>query len=98
VQPVVVIGDRLTCAGFRLAGVEVHSPAPAELQAVFERALDSAQMVVLTRTAATAIEPAALRRAQAREKPLLVVLNDVRDPDAQSDYARRVRAVLGIGN
>jgi vacuolar-type H+-ATPase subunit F/Vma7 len=94
--PVVVIGDELSCAGFRLAGADVHLPPATEVPALFDQALVAARLVVLTGTAAAALAPATLRAALAREAPLLVVLPDLRDPDAAPDYARRIRAVLGI--
>ena len=94
--PVVVIGDELSCAGFRLAGADVFAPPSAEVPELFDRALGTAQLVLLTRSAAAAVAPATLRAALAREAPLLWVLPDIGDPDAASDYSRRIRAVLGI--
>lgn len=95
--PVVVLGDEATCAGFALAGVETLSPSPAEAPAAFARALESASMVVVTLGLAAALSPGALRRAIARERPIVVVMPDLVDPDADTGVAARVRAVLGLG-
>lgn len=95
--PVVVLGDEATCAGFALAGVETLSPSPAEAPAVFARALESASMVVVTLGLAATLSPGALRRAIAGERPIVVVMPDLVDPDADTGVASRVRAVLGIG-
>jgi vacuolar-type H+-ATPase subunit F/Vma7 len=93
---IVVIGDEPTCAGFRLAGVDAHAPAPAELAAAFERALAGARLVVLTRDCAAALAPETLRAAMAREAPLVVVMPALADPRPDAGFATRIRAVLGI--
>ena len=93
---IVVIGDELTCAGFRLAGVATRTPSAAEATAVLALALGEARLVVLTQALADGVEPGLLRQALAREQPLLVVMPDIAEPDARSDLSSRMRAVLGI--
>jgi vacuolar-type H+-ATPase subunit F/Vma7 len=93
---IVVIGDETVCAGFRLAGVDTRSPADDEVQAVLGQVSDGAQLVVLSRHCAAQLAPDLLHAAQARERPLLVVMPDIADPDAPSAVARRLRAILGI--
>ncbi len=93
---IVVIGDELDCAGFRLAGVETRSPPPAGLDAEFARALESARLVVLGRRCADALPVQTLARAMAREMPLIVVMPDIAAPHADTAFERRMRAVLGI--
>jgi vacuolar-type H+-ATPase subunit F/Vma7 len=93
---IVVIGDEWTCAGFALAGVAARSPAPADLDAEFERALGSAALVVLTRRCADALAPDRLRQAIARESPLVVVMPELVEPQPDAGFVRRIRAVLGI--
>jgi vacuolar-type H+-ATPase subunit F/Vma7 len=93
---IVVIGDELTCVGFALTGVSTCCPPPAELVAAFTRALDTASLLVLSRTAADALPPEVLHEARLRESPLLVVLPDLTDPQPDAALQRRMRAVLGI--
>ncbi len=95
-HPIVVIGDEATCCGFRLAGVSTHTPARGTTEAAFAQAVEHAQLVVLTQGSAMKIEPDRLRRALARERPLVVVIPAITDLDAGPDLARRMRAVLGI--
>lgn len=92
----VFIGDELNGAGFRLAGVQVLNPAPAELAQVFDSVLQRAALVMLSRARADALAPGVLSRAQARETPLLVVVPDIAAPGADTGVARRIRGVLGI--
>jgi vacuolar-type H+-ATPase subunit F/Vma7 len=93
---IVVIGGELDCAGFRLAGVDTRCPAESELAAEFARALADASLVVLTRRCADGLAPGLLRRALAREAPLVVVMPDIAAPQADTGLVRRIRGVLGI--
>lgn len=93
---VVVIGDELNSAGFRLAGVQTRNPAAVDLQAEFAQALQSAALVVLTQASAAALPSGALARARARLAPLVVVVPDIRSPQADTGTVSRIRAALGI--
>jgi vacuolar-type H+-ATPase subunit F/Vma7 len=93
---IVVFGDELNCVGFHLAGVQTRSPAPADLDAEFTRALATASLVVLSRRTADALAPQTLQRALAGESPLVVVMPDITAPQVDSGMAERVRAALGI--
>jgi vacuolar-type H+-ATPase subunit F/Vma7 len=93
---IVVLGDELVCAGFRLAGVATRCTAPDEAVAAFAQARAEARLVLLTSALAAALPAAALRQAQAAESPLVLVLPDLRDPQPDRAFAQRLRAVLGI--
>lgn len=93
---IAVIGDEATCAGFRLTGVDTFVPRDADVGGVLTSLLDRAEMVVLTRRCAAHVDPATLHAAVARERPLVVVVPEVTDPDAELDLARRMQAILGI--
>ena len=95
--PITMIGDEMSCAGFRLAGVNTRSPALADVAAEFARALEAAPLVILSRRCAAALAPQTLRQAMERESPLVVVLPDIADPRPDEGLAGRMRAVLGIG-
>lgn len=95
--PLIVLGDEATCAGFALAGVDARAPAPAEVPGVFAQALESAAMVVITRRCAAALAPRDLQRAVAGERPIVIVMPDLVEPDADPGIAARMRAALGIG-
>jgi vacuolar-type H+-ATPase subunit F/Vma7 len=96
VAAIVVIGDELNVAGFRLAGVDTRSPAPGETGAVFADALASSALVVLSRRSADALPADMLRRALGRESPLVVVMPDIAAPAPDAAFVRRMKAVLGI--
>jgi vacuolar-type H+-ATPase subunit F/Vma7 len=90
------IGDEVTAAGFRLAGAEVHTPAPAELPALFERLLEGPELLLLTAGFATALGPERLQRAGARDRPLLLVVPDARGRERPPDLAAMLRSRLGM--
>jgi len=94
----VIIGAELDCVGFRLAGLHTRSPAAANLEAEFRQALQTASLVVLTRACAALLPPGLLARAQAGLHPLVAVVPDITAPLADTGFARRIRAALGIAS
>ena len=93
---IVVIGDETVCAGFRLTGVDTRTPSDAEVPQVLAEVSDSARMVVLTRHCAAQLAPEVLHAALSRERPLLVVMPDLAEPDMPSGVDGRIRSILGI--
>lgn len=93
---IVFIGDALTAAGFRLAGVESHAPEPEALTGTVERLRGEARVLAITAGAFEAL-PAGLRRAlEAGDAPLLAVLPDVQGQAAPPDLEADVRRALGL--
>lgn len=93
---VVLIGDELAAAGFALAGAEAWPAAGPLAQARFDDALRRARLVVLTPAAAAALDAPALRAAVLRGAPPVVVMPDLVAPRADTAFAQRMRAALGI--
>lgn len=93
---IVVLGDELTCTGFRLAGVATRCTAPADAAAAFAQARVDAQLVLLTPALAAALPAGTLHQAQAAAAPPVLVLPDLRDPQPDRAFAQGLRAVLGI--
>ncbi len=96
--PIVAIGDELNTLGWRLAGVETRSPTAAELPATLAQALGSAALVLLTRGCADALPAGVLARALRQATPLVVVVPDIRAPESDTAWTRRIRNVLGIAS
>ncbi|PLX36248.1 MAG: Vacuolar H+transporting two-sector ATPase F subunit [Hyphomicrobiales bacterium] len=98
-NPVIVIGDEVTCSGFRLAGVETRVPAPDAIDEAVTSALGEAAFVVLTAPVAVALSDERLAALRVQESPLVVVMPDIRrgDPAAALDALKaRVLGVLGV--
>jgi vacuolar-type H+-ATPase subunit F/Vma7 len=90
------VGDELSALGFRLGGVECHSSTPAETPALFRTLRERVQLILLTAEAAQALPPDLLRRTQAAERPLVLVIPDVRRRLLPPDRVDLIRRQLGI--
>ncbi len=96
-NPVIVfLGDELSAAGFRLAGVAARVPPHGEEAAWLEAALQEAQMVLISARCAAALSPAVIEPALALRSPLVMVLPDWRGARPANEPAAKVRNVLGI--
>lgn len=92
--PLAFVGDALTAAGFRLAGVRTFAPQPGEERAAFAQALAAAAVVFVTPAVAAKLEPAELERALAAGAPLVAIVPGETPPAFEP--AERVRRQLGI--
>ena len=92
----VYIGDAVSAAGYRLAGLRVQVPDTAELLAQIEQACTDAPLVLLDADLAGQLPVAALDRLLSRVTPAVVVVPDVRGQAALPDLAKRLRQQLGV--
>lgn len=91
-----LIGDEVTAAGFRLAGVEVFLPDPADVGELVDRLWDQVQLILITAELAELLPPGRLRAAQLADWPLVLVIADVRDRVSAPDPASALRRQLGL--
>lgn len=92
----IFLGDELSAAGYRLAGVDARVPSPGDETACFEKALKEARMVLVGSRCARAIPPAVLEAALALLSPLVMVVPDWDGTQLASEPANKVRRVLGL--
>jgi len=93
---IVFIGDPVTAAGFRLAGVTSFAPEAADLAAMVEAEAPGATVLMMTPAAHAAL-PAALARALEQGKaPLLALVPDAQGRAPVPDMEDEVRRALGI--
>lgn len=92
----VFIGDRLTAAGFRLAGVRPLVTAPENAGAVFREALALKGPVLITAALARRLPSAQLEQAIRRADPPVAVVHDIARTAEPADMADRVRRALGV--
>jgi vacuolar-type H+-ATPase subunit F/Vma7 len=94
---VVYLGDEVTAAGFRLAGLDARVPEPQEVANALRQAVDDgADCVLLSGTLAASVPPAMLEGLQEANHPLFACVPDIRGQGAPPDLARQVRNALGI--
>jgi vacuolar-type H+-ATPase subunit F/Vma7 len=92
----VFIGDEVTAAGFRLAGLRVRSPKEGDLQAVLEWANSSTSLIYITAEYAAALEDEQQHRLLAQLYPPVVVIQDIRSNTPVQDLAKQLRVQLGV--
>ena len=90
------IGDEVSAAGFRLAGVAAHSPDPAQAPELFERLRGEAAMILLTQEALSWVGEGRVRAATLAGRPLVLVIPDVRGRHRPPDIGEAIRRQLGM--
>lgn len=93
---IVFIGDELTAAGFRLAGVETLVPQPGAVGDALSDARSRAGLVVITADCAGRLPSGELENVLLAEAPIVAVVPDILAHTPPPDLAGRLRAVLGI--
>jgi len=92
----VYIGDAVSAAGYRLAGLRVHVPDSNDIRAEIELACNDAPLVLLGADLAGQLPVAELDRLLSRVTPAVVVVPDVRGRAVLPDLATRLRQQLGV--
>ena len=92
----VYIGDAVSAAGFRLAGLRIHVPDTTELVMQIEQAATDASLVLLGADLAAQLPVAELDRLLSAVTPAVVVVPDVRGQADLPDLANRLRQQLGV--
>ena len=95
-QGATFIGDELTGAGFRLAGLRVQTPDPEKLPEVFRQALLEASLLIVTQEFASRIPAHELHGAVMRAEPPVAIVAQASTPRAESELLREVRITLGM--
>ena len=95
---VLYLGDEVTAAGLRLAGVEtrVLDPGQAATAAVRESLEEEHDCVLVSAALAASLAPSQLHDALRQERPLLAIVPDVRSAERPPDLTAEVRDALGL--
>jgi vacuolar-type H+-ATPase subunit F/Vma7 len=93
---VIVIGDEASALGFRLAGVEMHVPAAADVSEELRAARAQADLVLITAPLAGRLSVAELDAALHALEPLVLVIPDLRHLAEPPDVAAEVSRALGV--
>jgi vacuolar-type H+-ATPase subunit F/Vma7 len=93
----VYIGDAVSAAGYRLAGLRIYVPETTDaLLAGIEQACTGTPLVLLGADIAALLPVAELDRLLSRLEPAMVVVPDVRGLAALPDLSDRLRRQLGV--
>jgi vacuolar-type H+-ATPase subunit F/Vma7 len=96
----VFIGDEITAAGLRLAGVECHVPeahaSGAELAALFRGLRDGTGLVMITAEVAERLPGALVAEALREQRPPTLVIADIRRRLHPPDMTTALKRQLGL--
>jgi vacuolar-type H+-ATPase subunit F/Vma7 len=92
----ILISDRLTAAGFRLAGVRPLVTAPEDAGAVFRETLALQGPILITAALARSLPQAQLEKAIRTADPPVAVIPDIARTAEPTDMAEQVRRALGV--
>lgn len=92
----VYLGDEVSAAGWRLAGVTARAPRPGEETAALTWALAQAPLVLVSAAVAAGIAAPVLRAAMLALSPLVQVVPDREGQVPLPDLAARLREQLGL--
>jgi vacuolar-type H+-ATPase subunit F/Vma7 len=92
----VLIGDEVTATGFGLAGLRTVVPEAGEVYEAYQRAARDHQLIIMTAEAAAELDEQRLDDYLSATRPMLLVIPDLRGRVRQEDFARQIRARLGM--
>ncbi|MDQ2092191.1 V-type ATP synthase subunit F [Marimonas arenosa] len=95
-QEILFIGDEVTAAGFRLAGVDTRVAAPGEAAELVTAEMPQRRVILLTTELGQALPKAVMDRLQQSAEPVVVFLPDLPGRAGALDLEARVRRELGI--
>lgn len=93
----VFLGDAVSAAGWRLAGMRAVVPEPGREAERFQELLPGAELMLLTVAVARALPEALLEKSLASVAPLVLVVPDVQGRAAPPDMAQQLKSQLGLG-
>ena len=93
---VIFIGDEITAAGFRLAGVTCHTPERDELSDLLTKERDGCDLIMITAQYAYLLGGRAIDEMALWAHPLVAVLPDIRNQQSPPNLEHAVRRELGI--
>jgi vacuolar-type H+-ATPase subunit F/Vma7 len=91
-----LIADEVTALGWRLIGARVLVPGVDSVAACWREARRDADLVLITAQYAGAVPAAELDAALLAEKPLVLVIADIRRRHEPPDVEHEVRRALGV--
>ena len=92
----VFIGDEVTAAGFRLAGVRVRTPLAEELPTVLAWAKRNTSLILITGECMAMLDEETRAGLVSQLEPAVVVVPDIRVKTPIHDLATQLRSQLGV--
>jgi len=94
----IFIGDEVTAAGYRLAGLEVRVPVPTETVSILQAARAAGPpLILLTAELAGYLDAGTLERVLVSARPPVELVTDAAGRVPAPDLAGRIRSQVGVG-
>jgi vacuolar-type H+-ATPase subunit F/Vma7 len=93
---ILFIGDEISASGFRLAGVDIFVPEFGGESQLFDKLQENTDVIIITAQIAAAIPQQRMEQLMQMDKPLLMVLTDMRDELLAPDISVTLRHQLGM--
>lgn len=93
---IIFIGDEVTAAGFRLAGVTSYAPARDTLPTLLAEVAQTSAVIAMTAECAAWLPDRDLAALELADTPLLAIVPDARGAVAAPGMGAAVRRTLGI--
>ena len=93
---VIFIGDEITAAGFRLAGVECYTPEREELPKLLANKREDCDLIMITAGCADWLGNNTVEEMALWSRPLVSILPDIRNRISPPNLEQAVRRELGI--
>lgn len=92
----VFIGDEVSAAGFRLAGLDCPPTVEADIAVLFRQARERAGLIIITAELAARLPAGLLAGALREQRPPTVVVGDIRGRAPPPDPAAALKRQLGL--
>ena len=92
----VFIGDEISAAGYRLAGLQVRTPTAEDLPEVIHWACQQAPLVLISSAYAALLPKADTERLLSQVSPPVVLVPEIGSTQPGRELAMRMRAQLGV--
>jgi vacuolar-type H+-ATPase subunit F/Vma7 len=93
---VAIIADEITAVGWRLVGAQVQTSDAGTVSDCLRVALSDADLVLITAELASAMPDSQLQEALLSERPLVLVMADLKHEREPPDIQDEVRRALGV--
>ncbi len=92
----VFIGDEVSAAGFRLAGVRIRTPLAEEMPTVIAWANKNSSLILITAEFLAKLDRSAQQQLVSQLEPPVAVIPDIRANTPVADLATQLRSQLGV--
>jgi len=93
---ILFIGDEISAAGFRLAGLDVLVPESGEEKYILDKINKNTDFIIITAQIAAAVPQHTMDHLMQIDRPLLLVITDMRNHMSSPDLALSLRSQLGM--